>query len=135
MFQLPLIPELLLTGGDAQGGVQLLLSSSRPGTFTDADIPHYVRAWKQPGAMTAMLNWYRAIVRYRPTMPADARIHVPTLVIWGVKDVALSRDLAQPSADMADDGRLVFFESASHWVQHEEAPGVNALLLGFFGQT
>ena len=50
---------------------------------------------------------------------------------WGAKDVALSLEMAQLSVDQCDDGRLVIFEDASHWVQHEETHQVNALLADF----
>ncbi len=131
-FQLPLLPEALLTMGNARGVAQMLLASSHPRTFSDADIGEYTRAWKQPGAMTAMLNWYRAVVQRPPQISDDARVHVPTLVIWGAQDVALTREMAQKSVEFCDDGRLVLFEDATHWVQHEKADQVNALLAEFF---
>lgn len=134
VFQIPKLPELLLTGGDAQGGILLLLKSSNPGSFTDREIPHYIRAWKQRGAMTAMLNWYRAIVQYPPDITSDTRIHVPVLIIWGKRDVALIPESAPQSLDYCDDGRLVMLENATHWVQHDEPERVNALLLEHFQQ-
>jgi pimeloyl-ACP methyl ester carboxylesterase len=133
MFQLPLLPEALLTFGDGMMGAQMLYNSSREGTFTDEDIAQYVRAWKQPGAATAMLNWYRALVQNQPTPPADVRVHVPTLILWGVNDIALGQEMVQPSADLCDEVRVVYFEDAGHWVQHEEADEVSRLLLEFFG--
>ncbi|HSL96887.1 MAG TPA: alpha/beta hydrolase, partial [Thermoleophilia bacterium] len=63
--------------------------------------------------------------------PAEPRITVPTLMLWGVNDLALSRELAQPSIVLCDDGRLVFFEDASHWVHHEEPDRVNELIGAF----
>ncbi len=132
-FQIPLLPEALLTFGDAQGAAQMLLLSSAKGTFTDADLREYTRAWQQPGAMTGMLNWYRAIVQYPPALPADPRITMPTLILWGVQDVALERSMAAQSAELCDDVRVVYYEEASHWVQHEQAHSVNAELDQFFG--
>jgi pimeloyl-ACP methyl ester carboxylesterase len=134
-FQIPRLPELLMTAGDAWFGMRFLLSSSHPRTFSDADIRQYIRAWKQPGAMTGMINWYRAIVQRPPNMPEDPRIHVPTLVIWGAQDVALERSMAQKSVDLCDDGRLVVFEDATHWVQHDKPGEVSALLAEFFEPT
>ena len=51
--------------------------------------------------------------------------------MWGKKDVALSYEMAQPSIDLCDDGKLVFFEDATHWVQRDEVEAVNAQLLDF----
>src|SRR5690606_10674709 len=107
--------------------------SSRRGTFTDDDLAAYRQAWSQPGALTGMLNWYRAAVRNQGMSVELGRIRVPTLMIWGANDIALSRTMAQPSIDLCDDGRLVFLEEASHWVQHEEPDTVNRLLLEFLG--
>ena len=132
-FQIPFLPETLIGLGNWNGAVTSLKNSSRPGTFSETDLQQYRKAWSQPGAMKAMINWYRAFVRAAPRFPARPRITIPTLVIWGVKDVALGRELAQPTIDLCDNGKLVFIEEASHWVQHEEPEKVNQLILDFWG--
>jgi pimeloyl-ACP methyl ester carboxylesterase len=131
-FQLPLLPEALASREDFRMLARALTSSSRPGTFTNEDLSAYRRAWAQPGALRSMLDWYRAMLRHPPAM-ADARIAVPTLLLWGVHDVALERGLAQRSIDLCDDGRLTFFEDATHWVHHEEPERVHAAIAGFLG--
>jgi epoxide hydrolase 4 len=133
-FQLPWLPESLIRAGNWRGAVQAIQGSARPGSFSKADMEEYRRAWSQPGAFTAMLNWYRAAVRRPPTRAASRRIAVPTLMIWGAQDSFLDRSMAQPSIDLCDDGRLVFIEEATHWVQHDEPEKVNQLLLEFLGQ-
>ena len=132
-FQIPWLPETLIRAGNWRGARQALLGSSRPGTFSEADLAEYVTAWSRPGAFTAMINWYRAMFRAKLKPLPSKRISVPTLLIWGAQDFALGRELAQPSIDRCDDGRLVFIEEAGHWVQHEEAERVNDLLLAFLG--
>lgn len=128
-FQLPWLPERLL----ATRLDDLLRSSSHPGVFTDELLQVYYRAWRQPGAVTAMLNWYRAVVRgWRPNRPWPATpVQPPTQIIWGAQDIALSPALAQPSVDLCRDGRLTFFPDATHWVQHDAPEAVNALLIDF----
>jgi pimeloyl-ACP methyl ester carboxylesterase len=74
-------------------------------------------------------------VRYLPRLLKDVRVKVPTLMIWGMQDVALSHRMARPSIDYCDDGKLVLFEDATHWVQHDEADNVTTLLLDFLRQT
>lgn len=133
-FQLPWLPEFLLTSGNAWGSAQMLRRTSNPGSFTDADMSHYVQAWKQPGAMTGMLNWYRALVQQPPAPAQDSNVHVPTLILWGKKDVALSHELADQSLKYCDEGRLVTLENASHWVQHDERDRVNRLIVEFFSK-
>ncbi|HEX8664175.1 MAG TPA: alpha/beta hydrolase [Beijerinckiaceae bacterium] len=130
-FQLPFIPEAALRAGGFALLRQALLRSSRPGAFTPEDLARYEAAWREPGALTAMLNWYRAI-RLRPARDGDeGRIRCPTLVIWGRRDSALESGLAEASAALCDDARIVWHDNATHWVQHEEPEAVSAALAGF----
>lgn len=131
-FQLPWIPEVALGSNNAAGLERLLRNSGHAHTFEPADFAEYHKAWSQPGALTGMLNWYRAILRHPPEFPENPRIRIPTLMIWGVQDAALARWMARPSIDYCDDGQLIFFEDATHWVQHDRAQEVSALLIEFF---
>jgi pimeloyl-ACP methyl ester carboxylesterase len=108
--------------------------SSPPGTFHAADFDRYRQAWAQPGAIMGMLNWYRAFFRRPFRLPLKPRLQMPVLVLWGTQDVALSRELAEASIRLCEDGELVYFEDASHWIQHQEAEKVNQHLLSFFHQ-
>ena len=128
-FQLPVLPEFLFRRGNATPLVKTLLGSSRPGTFKRADLVQYKAAWLQPGAIKSMINWYRAALRVPPIKRPSIRVTVPTLLIWGARDKFLKREMAQLSIDLCDNGRVVFFEEATHWVQHEEALRVNELIL------
>jgi pimeloyl-ACP methyl ester carboxylesterase len=130
-FQLPWLPELSLRLGRWSGASLAMRRSATPSAFTDEDMEKYRAAWSQPGAMTAMLNWYRAAARYRPRITNEMQVHVPTLILWGVKDVALTYRMARPSLDYCEKGNLIFFPDATHWVQHDEADEVNRHLLSF----
>src|SRR5262249_24838263 len=87
-FQLPWLPEQAVAAGDWW---MLRYSSehdARPGAFTPADIDRYREAWSQPGAVEAMLAYYRASLR-RPPSARGGRftpIEAPTIVIWGERD-------------------------------------------------
>ncbi len=131
-FQIPWFPERSFRAGNFAAGVKALRGSSRPATFTDADLDLYREAWSQPGAVRSMIHWYRAAARSRPRRPASPRVSVPTLLLWGAQDRFLGREMAQPSIDLCDHGRLEFFEEASHWIQQEEPERVNRELVGFF---
>ena len=86
-FQLPWLPETILRIGNWRVASSGLCRSGRPNAFTNEDIEQYKEAWSQPGAMTAMLNWYRA-ARYRPETANGMQVHVRTLILWGVQDIA-----------------------------------------------
>jgi len=129
--QLPWLPERLATLKQGKLMEKALRATSRPGTFSDEDLDHYRQAWSQPGALTGMLNWYRAAARHPASAKASKKIATPTLLIWGAQDTALGREMAQPSIELCEQGRLEFIEEATHWVQHEEPHRVNKLLLNF----
>lgn len=133
-IQVPKLPEASLLRNKAAGMERAFLGSAKKTTFSPEDIEKYREAWLRPGAMTAMLNWYRAALRHQPEDPASWRVTVPTLMLWGKQDIALDASMAQPSIEMCDDGGLVMYEDATHWVQHDAADRVNAELLAFFGE-
>jgi pimeloyl-ACP methyl ester carboxylesterase len=130
-FQLPWLSERFMSADDWRGAVGALRGSGKVHTFTNEDIVKYKEAWSQPGAMTSMINWYRAVIRHMPKLPDDPRIKVPTLMMWGMKDFALSHRMARPSMDYVDEGNLIFFPEATHWVQHDAAEEVNHYLVDF----
>ena len=130
-FQILWLPEFLAKQQNWKMSVESLVKTSRRGTFTEEDLLQYRQAWSQPKAYKSMLNWYRAMLQKPPKPLASSRITVPTLLIWGAKDKFLGKEMAQPSIDRCDDGRLVFIEEATHWIQHEEAERVNVLINEF----
>ncbi len=130
-FQIPWLPESLAQRQDWKMVAESLIKSSRPGTFTDSDLIQYRLAWSQPKAYRSMINWYRSMLQKPPVQLESPRITVPTLLIWGVKDKFLMREMAQPSIDLCEDGHLVFIDEASHWLHHEEADRVNELIRSF----
>jgi pimeloyl-ACP methyl ester carboxylesterase len=105
----------------------------RAGTFTAEDIERYVGAMARPGALTATLNYYRALLRNPGEMGALLeRIEAPVLVIWGERDRFLSRRLAEPPPLWVPNLVCVErFPDASHWVAEDRPLEVNTLLLDF----
>ena len=133
-FQIPRLPEKVIRAGD----FALLRSvfrrdPVRPGAFTAEDIERYAGAMAQPGALTATLNYYRALLRY----PGESRallkrVEAPVLVIWGERDRSLSRRLAEPPRLWVPNLlRVERLREASHWVAEDRPREVNTLLLDF----
>lgn len=136
-FQIPLYVEWLLSRNNFHNLARMLAGSGRKGTFTANDLVEYKKAWSQPGALTGMLNWYRAIVRrslkyafQRGHLPAR-RVKAPTLILWGMRDAALSQAMVEPSIQLCENGEAVLFDKATHWVQHDEANEVNKRMIEF----
>jgi pimeloyl-ACP methyl ester carboxylesterase len=130
-FQLPWLPEALFSAFNYRIGARSLRRSSRPGTFSAEDLIQYRAAWSQPGALTAIINWYRALFRFRTKFP-DRTVHVPTRILWGERDAFLLAEMAQESLRYCSSAELFTFANASHWLQHEEPARVSELLIDFF---
>ncbi|MGY1711140.1 alpha/beta fold hydrolase [Geodermatophilus sp. SYSU D00758] len=78
----------------------------------------YVAVLSAPGALTAALNWYRAMSAGTPVDP----VTVPTTYVWSDGDVAIGRTAAEGCARcVTGDFRFVALEGVSHWIP-EEAP-------------
>ena len=118
-FQLPVLPEAAMRLGNYWLLARSLTDSIRPDAFTKTDIARYRMAWSQPGALTGMINWYRAIVRARP-QPVRQQVETPTRILWGMGDEFLDSEMAHRSIKYCLDGELQTIENATHWVLHEE---------------
>lgn len=130
-FQIPWLPEAFLSASNFRAAARALQGSSRPGTFSEEDLTEYRAAWSQPGSLTAMINWYRAAMRYRMPFP-DRTVRVPTRILWGERDKFLMTEMAHESLRYCVNGELFTFADSSHWLQHEEPAKVSQLLVDFF---
>ncbi len=131
LFQFPWLPEAIFSAFHFRIGSQALLRSSRPGTFSAEDLAQYHAAWSQPGALTGMINWYRALFRTRVKFP-DKIVRVPTRILWGQRDAFLLTEMARESLSYCTNAELFTFANATHWLQHEEPARVSELLIDFF---
>jgi epoxide hydrolase 4 len=134
-FQLPWLPELVLASRRFKALADAVGKRARPGSVTAATLERYRAAWRQPGALTGMLNWYRAIGRRTLPVSAELRFVTPILLIWGERDAFGVRALAEASLRLCENGEAVYLKDATHWVQHDEPERCIALLLEFLGRS
>ena len=129
-FQLPLLPEasLRLTIRRA-----FRPTAAVPGSFPDEALDVYENAVAQPGAATAMINYYRAAARTAPEKLKQNKRAVtrPTLLLWGMKDFALSPRLTEGLEPWIADLRVERVEDSGHWVPEEKPRLVADTLLDF----
>ncbi|RME55621.1 MAG: alpha/beta fold hydrolase [Deltaproteobacteria bacterium] len=132
-FQLPWLPEKLLCarGARAVGNAFRQMARDRR-NFSSEVLSVYRYNALQPGAMTAMLNYYRAIVRVPPSLERlrglGRRVDTPTLMIWGEADQALGKELTFGTEAFVSDLTLRYLPGVSHWVQQEAPEAVNAMI-------
>ena len=130
-FQLPWLPErMMLANGAAairRAFRGMAVDKSR---FPDDVLAVYARAAQRPGAMTAMINWYRAAARHRDRMKLanGGKVDVPTLIVWGEADTALGLETLDGTERFVSDLTIRRLPRVSHWVQQEAPETVNAIL-------
>jgi len=112
------------------------------GSMPEEERRQYIADWSQPGGMLPMLNWYRASRLIVPppgaTVPlpdfllrAFPKIHVPTLVVWGMKDSALLPLQLDGLDDLVDDLRVVRLPGVGHFAPWEAGEQVADALRDF----
>jgi epoxide hydrolase 4 len=137
-FQLPRLPEWWAGANDFARVEKMYRETTfGPGAFSAEDITVYKEALHQPGALTATINYYRANVfrslkRGRVETPADGRIKVPTLFIYGEHDMAIIPATVSGMERFIDAPyREVRIANSGHWVQNEAVAEVNQAVLDF----
>eukprot|EP01120_Amphizonella_sp_Union-15-10_P011869 TRINITY_DN515_c0_g3_i2.p1 TRINITY_DN515_c0_g3~~TRINITY_DN515_c0_g3_i2.p1 ORF type:complete len:333 (+),score=32.39 TRINITY_DN515_c0_g3_i2:48-1046(+) len=130
-FQIPYISEWKVQKDD-WSILLYFLGTSEPGSFSSDLIQEYKNVWKT--SITTMINWYRAILRsnFLFENPTYKSIEVPTLMIWGSRDVFLESWLADLSVQptICKNCQLKYL-NASHWVP-EELPEITNRLIDEF---
>lgn len=133
-FQLPKLPEAMLGARGAEGiGKAFTDMAVDKSAFPPAVIDHYRANASQPGALTAMINYYRANFPGILDEPSPL-LMVPTLMLWGEADTALGLELTEGYAPLVSDYELKRFPGVSHWVQQEAPDRVNAAMRDWLGR-
>jgi epoxide hydrolase 4 len=132
-FQIPSLPELLLGARDARAiGDAFRNMAIDKRRFPDDVLRIYRDKAAQPGALTAMLNYYRALVSgggaARQRALGYPQIAIPTLMIWGEEDSALGKETTYGTDKFVADLAIRYLPGVSHWVQQEAPETVNAML-------
>jgi pimeloyl-ACP methyl ester carboxylesterase len=132
LFQIPGLPERLLTRGSGRPLTRMFRVGTRhPENFPDEVIELYRRAWLEPGAASAMIDYYRALARggaQRQRALGFPVIETPTLMLWGERDIALTKQTTFGTERWVKDLTLRYLPDASHFVQQDAPAEVNAML-------
>ncbi|WP_254279121.1 alpha/beta fold hydrolase [Haloarcula marina] len=139
-FQLPWLPEFGFRWNDYAILDDVFRESTvRPDAFSEADVERYRAALSRPGALTAAINYYRAMgratLKRRLTGgELDGRVETPTLLVWGEQDFALDRSLTDGLERWVPDVRVDRLPDASHWVQMDAPERVTDAVLSHLGR-
>ncbi len=135
-FQLPRIPEMILGAKNAKlVGQMIKRSSSSPSMFPSEVIDKFTESASKPGSLEAMINYYRGLIRgggmRRQAQLGFPLIDIPTLMIWGEEDVALSKKTTLGTDEFVTDLTLRYLPRVSHWCQQEQPDIVNLMISNF----
>ncbi len=131
-FQIPLLPELRLQFDNYRAIASAFIDSAINKTaFTPEDLAAYKNAAAKPGALTAMINYYRNIFPRPLNQTTWDVLQVPTLMIWGKNDKFLGKELTYDTQDYVKDFQLRYIPNCSHWVQQEQPNLVNQYMREF----
>ena len=124
VFATPVIGDL---------AARLMLFSMRfAGRFTRQELAVMRAMWRKPGAVHAMVNYYRAMNRHRAELrPLVRPIDIKTMLIWGEKDPVFIRETSENFSDYVPNLRTERIADSGHFVQTDAAERVTALLLDF----
>ncbi|MGL5795401.1 MAG: alpha/beta fold hydrolase [Waterburya sp.] len=133
-FQIPWMPEFLFQLNNYQAIADTFINMAVDKTaFTEADLNAYRDAAAKPGALTAMLNYYRCnfLSLFNTEKPQWDCLDIPTLTIWGENDTALGKELTYGTEAYVQDWQIKFIPNCSHWVQQEQPTLVNSYIREF----
>ncbi|MGI8786406.1 MAG: alpha/beta fold hydrolase [Pyrinomonadaceae bacterium] len=137
-FQIPILPEWFLSRDNyAPMANSLKSSTAAPDVFTDEDIAEYKKSWREEGALTSALNYYRANILKRLFVKKSTteKIKVPTLFIYGEKDHAVLPETVEGVGEAVDAPfSEIKIPDAAHWVQQEAADIVTDSLREFLAE-
>ena len=110
----------MLSGGEGESGIPA------------EAIEQYVSVLSAPGALTAALNWYRAMSSGDRVDP----VGVPTTYVWSDGDVAIGRTAAEACANyVTGDYRFVELPGITHWIPEQAPDQLAAAILDRIAST
>ena len=135
-FLLPWLPEWFCLARDSAWLRKFYETSDARG-FSRQELAPIFDAIRQPGAIAAAIDYYRAAVkrglREGKAFQHYAKVSAPALLAWGMRDRWLDFDTLVPGTEQwVPNLRVERLPGAHHFIQVERAPEVNALLTGFF---
>ena len=136
-FQIPWLPEFIFKQNNYQAIAEAFSGMAVDKTaFSEADLEAYRQAAAKPGALTAMINYYRSAFGSIFTgQPKQWGIlDIPTLTIWGEADTALGKELTYGTNAYVRDWQIEYIPNCSHWVQQEQPALVNRYMREFLEQ-
>jgi pimeloyl-ACP methyl ester carboxylesterase len=135
MHQIPLLPEMILDLTLPQFFKTFIRGwMHHPEHFSKEDLHAFVAAYREEGALTGSINYYRAMMQTKPNISVfKDKVAAPTILIWGEDDKALGKELTYNTQEYVNNSlEIKYIKNCSHWIQNDCPDEVNQYLLDFF---
>ncbi len=136
-FQIPWLPELIFQANNYQAIASTFINMAiDKSAFPPEVLAQFQNAAAKPGALTAMINYYRAnfeLFSHKTTKNWSV-LNIPTLMIWGEEDTALGKELTYGTSLYVRDLEIKYIQDCSHWVQQERPKLVNQYMRSFLNK-
>ncbi|XP_075063076.1 epoxide hydrolase 3 isoform X1 [Mixophyes fleayi] len=138
LFQLPILPEILLSMGDFEYIRRPLVDATmgiqnEERRLSKEEIEAFIYHPSQRGALTPPLNYYRNLFGFFPVKAQD--VLVPTLLLWGEDDTFLEAAMVPEMQQYVHAPfQAEIIHKASHWLQQDQPEEVNRIMRDFLKQ-
>lgn len=129
-FQIPLIPEFILSLNNSLMLSVLMTNSSRKGSINKQLVSYYRNSWTKP-TIHSMLNWYRGMGLGSDKKLKSIKVRPDVLILWGLQDVFIRKENISPSVKLCANAKLSVFPRYTHWIIHENSKLVNEKIFNF----
>lgn len=135
-FQLPKLPEMMMSVRKDRGMGNLIKDTlCNPDSLPPEVVDLYNQNGARPENLTAMVNYYRAMLRGGGGKRQEAlgypRIETPTLMLWGEDDMALTKATTYGTEEFVTNLTIRYLPRISHWVQQDAPVICNAMIAAF----
>jgi pimeloyl-ACP methyl ester carboxylesterase len=125
LFRTPVVAEDTFLANDAA-----VLRSVYEGKVPPDRVELFVRRLSEPGALTCVFNWYRALDAGILLVPLAGRVTVSTAYVYSTKELAIGPDAARATAAWVDAPyRFEIWPGLTHWLPEEAPEKSNRFLL------
>ncbi|XP_063727687.1 epoxide hydrolase 3-like [Symsagittifera roscoffensis] len=133
-FQFPFLPEIAVKMGDFAFLELCFAPLLKSGKMSKSELDLFKYYASQEGSLTGMINYYRNLTSKKAKTELkrfSKKIEVPTLVIWGEKDMGLVVENLKGLNKFVDDLQVTRLPGISHWVQQDDPETVNREIFSF----
>lgn len=129
-FQIPIIPEFLLSMRKSFLLSVLMTSSAKKNSLKRSLLSYYRHSWNY-SSIHSMINWYRGMKLGSDKKLSSIKVKPDVIILWGLKDSFIRSENIKPTINLCENPRTIIFKYNTHWLIHEAPEKVNTAIFNF----